>query len=234
MSRLNALAAVVLLMLGLVCIGCGGGTDNPSPVSHTQTARKTLVVGESPVSSAAVTNLKPFEQDEDDDDGPGEEKGLDPKDSDIDGDNDHLKPGGFYDHDDTAARNYGRAPSSDEKRELTAFVKRYYAAAVVGDGATACSMFVATFAKSVTQEFGRDTAGPSYLRSATTCQEIVTLLFQHLHVQVSVPQQIVRVRVKGNHGLVLLGGVSTPASYLELEREGGAWKSIGTLATPMR
>ncbi len=231
--EMKALLTSVLIALGLVCVGCGGTSNKTDAASGKRSATVSVPYHASRPTAALIptTSIKSLEQDEDDDDGPGEEKGLDSKDSDIDGDNDHLKPLGYYDHDDGAMRDYGHAASGVDKRELTAFARRYYAAAAAGDGATACSMFSPVFAKSIPQDYGRGSAGPSFLREATTCPAVLALVFSNLRARFSAPIEIIRVRVKGNEGRILISAKNMPASYLELHREDGVWRSTSMFAS---
>ena len=227
-TKLQLLGWFVVVVLTVfsaqVCSGCGGGSNERDSSADASSGVPTLHVG-----------LGSLPQDEDDDDDPGEEVGAgsNPNDSDIDGDRDNLKERGFYDHDDTRFRAYGHAASPAEKRELTTLAKRYYAAAAAEDGSAACAMLVRAFAKSLPEDYGHGSAGPPYLRTATSCQAVLELLFKYLHSQLHQGIEVVAVRVDGDHAHVLLGGLNMPASYLEVQREGGAWRIIGMLAAPL-
>jgi hypothetical protein len=222
------LVTMALVLCGLVCEACGG-------TSHQIRRGSTLgpSTEETGAASSAPVSIGTLAQDEDDDDGPGEEVGLDPHDPDLDGDNDHLKPRGYYDRDDGPFRTYGRPASGTEKRKLAALTKRYYKAAVAADGRETCSMLTIAFARSVPQDFGRGSGGPAYLHAADTCAAVMTLLLRHLHAQLSEAIEIVGVRVEGEKGLVLIGAKNVPASYVDVQREGGDWRVVGMLASPL-
>lgn len=222
MSRV-VLAAVAIFALSIACAACGAARTRTLSGSLTASARARL--------DAAPRG--PLEGDEDDDDAGREELGHESKDPDVDGDNDRMKRRGYYDHDDGKIRAYGHRPSAEDERALTALVKRYYAAASADDGAAACSMLTPTFAKSIPLDYGRGSAGPAFLRSATTCPGVLTLLLEHAHAQASAPITVKRIRVKGARGLVLIGAPGVPAGYLEAQHEGGAWRLVGTLASPL-
>jgi hypothetical protein len=61
----------------------------------------------------------------------------------------------------------------------------------------------------------------------------MTLLLRHLHARLNEPIEIVRVRAAGDKGLVLVGARNMPASYMDMQREGGGWKVVGMLPSPM-
>lgn len=227
----TTLATLLLVAFGVACAGCGGASSQTGSVAGARPVPRHS--GAPLFISGAKVDLEPLEQDEDDDDGPGEEKGLNPKDSDIDGDNDNLKPLGYYDHDDGAIRAYGHAASATDKRELTVFIKRYFTAAADEDGATACSMLTTVVANSIPETYGRGSAGPAFLRKASTCPAVLTLVFNHLHAQLVGPFEIVRPRVDGEKARVLFSAKGMPASYLELQRVGSQWRSVEMLAAPL-
>ncbi|MGA9285383.1 MAG: hypothetical protein WBV85_08065 [Solirubrobacteraceae bacterium] len=223
------IAMILLVALVSICSGCGGAHSVSEARSATSIER--AIEG---ASSSAPVDIRSLRQDEDDDDGPGEEKGLDSKDPDIDGDNDNLKPLGYYDQDDGAIRGYGHAADVTDWRALRAFTVRYFAAAGAEDGARACSMLAVAVAKSVLNDYGRGSVGgPPYLRKGTTCAQVLTLLFRNLHRELKIPIEIIQVRVNGSKGRVFIGTKNTPASFLEVHRETDGWRSVGILATPL-
>jgi hypothetical protein len=225
------LAAIVLGGLCAAIAACGGASSHAPQSTGGRSGTQT---GALPgILSSAVVPRGELPDDEDDDDAPGEEIGPNPNDSDVDNDKDNIKRRGFYDRDDVAIRSYGHAPSAADARDLTLLAGRYYAAAAREDGASACAMFTAVFAKSVPEDYGRGSAGATYLRDASTCPQVLTLLFRHLHAQLSVPIEVMRVRVKGDRGLVLIGGRIIPASLFEAQREAGSWRAVGMLASQL-
>lgn len=222
---MRALFSALVLAMCLVCIGCGHTDRQRPPSSESSLTARTAI------SAVAPIGAKSLPQDEDDDDLPGEAVGHDPHDSDVDGDDDRAKPLGYYDRDDVSTRDYGQPADTKDKRALTFLTRRYYAAASRSDGATACSLLAPAFAKTIPGTYGHGSAGPSYLRETGTCPAVLTLLFQHVHRQVSTQIEVVRVRVDGDNGLVLIGGPNMQASYLEALREGSQWRFLGMLTT---
>lgn len=180
-----------------------------------------------------ATSLSGLRGDEDDDDEGVPIIGPNPHDNDADSDNDSIEPRGYYDRDDHSVRLFGHAPGAAQTQALAQTVERYYRAAVNADGARACSLLSAPVVRSVVQDYGRGSAGPAYLRSATTCAGVLTLLFGHSRTQLEAPIEIVAERVAGGEALVLLGSRIQPAGYLALVREGGGWRLTGLLATQL-
>ena len=122
--------------------------------------------------------------------------------------------------------DYGRAASATDKQAVTALVKRYYAAAAAGEGATACSLIQSSLANAVAEDYGQ-APGPSYLRGGKTCQAVMSLLFKHDHHQLIAEVRtldMTRVRVKGNIGLAVLGFRAMPEREISVSREGSVWK----------
>jgi hypothetical protein len=127
----------------------------------------------------------------------------------------------FRDGDDSSIVTFGAKASAPEAQAIAAIVKRYYVAASVSDGGKACATILPGFAAAIPLDYGRD--GSAYLRGAKTCQAVMTRLFKHLHHELSVPPTVVAVRVSGERALALLGSRKMPASYIDLQRERGAW-----------
>jgi hypothetical protein len=135
------------------------------------------------------------------------------------------------DHDDYVIEDYGHAASATEKRTVTALVKRYYAAALASDGATACSMLMSSLAKAIPEDYGRS-PGPPALRGST-CSGVISKLFKSQHQQLAAEvatMAVARVRVNGNHAFALLAFRTTPEPRdIGLSREAGNWKISGLL-----
>jgi hypothetical protein len=206
------LALIVTMSLGVACGGCGGAGD---------TTRSGSVAG---IGSLLV--------DEDDDDTAGD---LQPHgsftngDADADYDNDYKKQRGFYDGDDDEDRKFGHAAKGTQRFALAALAKRYFAAGAESDGQTACSLLTPVFAKAVVEDYGHGSAGPSYLKAATTCPAVMSSLFQHSHAQLAVPIVVVAIRVRGPEALVLVGSSALPARELMARREAGVWRLMDLL-----
>lgn len=226
----KAIVAVVLYAM-LIVTGCGS-SSNPNRANTERAAEPKPAVASPVVRQEAKLALSSIYRDEDDDDTEGEELGRDPKDSDADGDNDHPRLG-YYDRDDTGTRDFGHAASPRDKKALISLTRRYYAAAATENGAAACALLYKPYASIVVEDYGRGSAGPSYLSSGTTCPSVLTLIFRHFHTKLVEPIEIIRTRVSGNTGLVLIGTANTPASDLETRREKHQWRTVGMLASSL-
>ena len=210
-NSISALIAVVWLCV--LASGCGGGGRPTSTAA----------------SSANAPAERSFKGDVEDDDVPSEvaTTGMD---NDVDQDNDRKNlEAGYRDLDDGVIVGYGRAASPAEARALTALFRRYYAAAAVSDGATACAMLEPAIARAVPADYGRQSAGPPYLRTATTCPGVMSLLFKHFHGQVTAAITVTGVRIKGQEAYVLLGSRTIPAGYVTLRRGGSGWRVVNLL-----
>jgi len=212
------IALLVATMLGVGLCACGGSSKGSGSTLSTATE-----------ASSIPPALRGLRGDEDDDES-GENVGN-TSDGDADFDNDSKsKNSGYYDSDDGGIRAYGHAASATQSQQLTAVVKRYYAAAAAGDGPAACSLIDPSFVKAIPEDYGSG-AGPAYLRGKT-CPAVMSLLFRHDHRALVGETIIVGVRVKGNQAYVLVGSKNRPASYVTLQRERNAWRVDGLLGTP--
>lgn len=231
MGVLSGCAAMVVLSCGLAACGSvGKGTHSAVGASSNGAAAGGAVAT---TASKAALALERFKGDEDDDESAGLNTGDSRYDNDADGDNDRTENEnkGYYDGDDNAVRAYGHAASAAETGALTAFVKRYYSAALASDGASACSMMKRSLARAMPEDYGRP-PGPPYLRGST-CPAVMSLYFKHSHGSPSAAIEVTGVRVEGPHAFVLLGSRTMPASYATLEREGGSWRFVGMLGAPL-
>jgi hypothetical protein len=145
--------------------------------------------------------------------------------ADADKDNDVGAP--YDDANNKGALNYGRAASPADRQAVTALVTRYYKMALEGDGAGVCSMIILGFAEAIGEDYGEGSAGPSYLKSATTCSGVLDLLLKHLHAQLAVETprlDVTRVRLIGHRGFAILSFGSMPEREISVAREGHTWK----------
>ncbi|HEY5194256.1 MAG TPA: hypothetical protein VIJ39_10350 [Solirubrobacteraceae bacterium] len=215
---------MLLASLGVSLVACGGEVKKASPAGAAQIA--------SASSHTHATILLRGDED-DDDDNSETENPRNPPDGDADRDHDYNENviNGYYDADDTAITHYGHAADATDRQALTAFSKRYYAAAAAGDGAKACSMIKPSFARAIPEVYGRG-AGPPYLRGKT-CAVVMSLLFKHLHSQMAAPITVSGIRVEGSTARIIVGSPATPVGYLPMEHEGTGWKIVGLIATPL-
>jgi hypothetical protein len=223
------LLAATLLMVGAAA--CGGGTKSASSTSNGLLARG------APTKPASISRLRPrhaigdYDTDDyevggdaDDDDSTGR--------TDRDGDSDNSS-GGLYDSDDTNLLSYSHFAGAAETRVVALLVRRYLAAAAATDGATACSMVLASLAKTVPTVLG-GVGEPPYSRGRT-CAEVLAKIFRFYRGQLSIEARVLRVLrvgVKGNKGLAVLTAKAksgVPDRVIALQREGGAWKIDGIL-----
>jgi hypothetical protein len=210
---------------------CGSGssaTTNGSYPSFTSVSG-----GNSPV---VVRGLNTLKGDEDDDEAESRTSGVQPKgDDDNDTDNDVLdnSRNGYYDSDDGAVTRFGSAADARDAYVLTMLVRRYYAAAVAGDGKAACSLIDPRFAGTIAETYGRP-PGPSYLRGAATCSAVMSLLFKHEHRLFTPVRVVTGVRLDRDEAFVLLGSKTAPASSFMFKRSGGSWRlaAIGGMQLP--
>jgi hypothetical protein len=134
-------------------------------------------------------------------------------------------------NDDREIEVYGHPAGRADRLSVTAFARRYLAAASNEDGATACSMLLPNLAKSLVQHFGGPSA-PNYLYGRT-CAEILAKLFKHKHKQLvdeDFAFTVTAVRVAGDKAYGLMAFARYPERrYFDLERVGRAWKLNGLL-----
>jgi hypothetical protein len=219
-TRFSA-AAPLVVSVGLTLGGCGMDSRRAMPAHG-------------PVAGAAdgvTQDVHGLKGDEDDEDLAGHQVENSVGDNDVDGDNDLTENlgKGYYDEDDGRVRDFGRPGSPREARRFIGIVKRYYAAASTGDGATACSMMKASIAGSMVEDYGAG-AGPVYLRGARTCAVVMSRLFGHLHRDIARERVVTGVRVGNGQVFVLLGSRTAVASYVTIEREAAGWRVVGLLA----
>jgi len=222
MKSIFALLAIVLFGVGLAACGSASDTHSASAAS----------AGTSGRASKALPNNSPQGYLNDgDNDVIGDADNDNNHDDDNDNSEDH-KPeenGDYHDGDDRGIVSFGQPADPADKRAVTATVKRYYALAAAGDGATACTMLTPSLARSAEQDYGHGSAGPTYLSAGRNCVEVLGLLFGHFHTQLtSTTTVITGVRVEGKEAIALLGSRAQPAGEIPLTRIAGVWR-IGSL-----
>jgi hypothetical protein len=143
---------------------------------------------------------------------------------DKDKDNDIYAP--YDDSNNDAAFHFGEAAGATELHTITALVKHYYAIALAGKGAKACTMLYSPLAEAAAEDYGQP-GGPAYSRGAKTCQAVLSDVFHHYHAQLAaeVPKLAVStVRLQGRRGYAMLKFGHFAERELAVEREGSTWR----------
>jgi uncharacterized membrane protein len=224
------MSIAILALVGLLTGGCGSSSERDLAASPRGSA--VAAVGDSPPAAArslgeAVAS-KPYRND-------GDHERVGDADADNNADNDgdprldYLPSDAqahenhrYLDADDRDQLAYGSPASAAEERAVAAVVERYYGMAAAGDGSGACGLLLRPLAAAVVTDYGHN--GPSYLRSGKTCAAVLALLFKHYRAQLAEGVAVTDVRIAGDQADALLGSRAFPASFLVLQREGGAWR----------
>lgn len=214
---------LALFALGLLCIGvaaCGSSSNRESASANSPSSSTPATTAHVDTTSPAVaspsghpepahkvtrSDLEKYDRDEDD-----------------------------YIHvpDDHNPAPAGFTPANAaDKRAITALVKRYYAAALRGDGAGGCSMIDVGLVKAIPLDYGK--LGPSFLRrAAPNCPAVMSLYFKHEHRLLSreVPaMQVARVSVKGDQGVAIMRFGPLHERFITQLREHGRWMIAAVL-----
>ncbi|MGH2911044.1 MAG: hypothetical protein ACRDJ3_01065 [Solirubrobacteraceae bacterium] len=154
-----------------------------------------------------------------------------------DGDGSYDDKGGnpYYAHhrddDEIFLATYGREADRVDKRTITAMVKRYYAAAVAGEGAKACALLLPSLVKATVEVHGQVVNGSAAYDSA--CAPIMTSMFKRQHQELLADEvatmRVLDVHVKRNMGVVVLGFRRVPERVILIAREGTNWMIDGLL-----
>jgi hypothetical protein len=205
MKPLLALLATALLSAG--AYACGGAATGAHSASHVSTSAPAKD------STTAASSESPLADTTADSD----------RDNDVGAPDDDTR--------NTSALDFGHAADASERRTITAFVKRYYAAALAQDGATGCSMIYSTLAEAIPEDYSQ-TPGVPYMHGAKTCAAAMTLLFKHYHplLVLEVPKlDVRRVGLEERQGLVLLSFGRLPERTISVKQEGRKWKMSALL-----
>jgi hypothetical protein len=139
---------------------------------------------------------------------------------------------GYRDADDLDSLRVGVPASRADAKAIIAAVKRYYAVAVTGNGAKACSLMARAFVRSVVVDYGE--FGPSYLHGAKSCTAIAERQFRHARNQLTAAVHVTAVHLEHpDRAYALFGSRTTPASFIAVVREGGAWKVGALMGRPV-
>lgn len=143
---------------------------------------------------------------------------------DEDGDIDRFGAGP-YDTDNDADPVFKQVTSAADHRAIVALIKRYYAVALEGDGAQACSMLDPLLVESLLEEHERG-RGPPALRGKT-CAQIATKTFAQSHrelVEENTSIDVLWVAVTGNLGTSLVRFGPYRELVLLTRRTDGVWR----------
>lgn len=131
--------------------------------------------------------------------------------------------------DDTAHNQLvrsGRPASEPDRRSIVALLRRYYAAALAGNGTRGCSLLYSPLAESVPSTYGSGPAGLPYAHGST-CEAVMRRLFEHFHVRLAAetPKLAVRrVLLDEHHGVAVVAFGALPERQIPVIREGRAWR----------
>lgn len=148
-------------------------------------------------------------------------------------DNDPIKDDpSVINNDDSRMREYGHPASAVDKQTITALVKGYYSLAAAGKGAATCSLIYSalvkkpTMTKVIPPDYFTPPPVPRVL-SGESCAQAASLIFAHEHQLLTAKVatlQVTGVRVKGEHGVAMLGFRTTPERWMPVAHEGRVWK----------
>jgi hypothetical protein len=201
MRPLVALLAVVLLSLSASACGASKNATSVSQTSSTVEAPSNVA----PTATTTSSSHEPNNENDNDD-------------------HRRLKVP-VDDTNNGTIRAYGHAASAADTRAVTSLLKRYYAIALAGEGAKACTMIVPSLVKAIPLDYGQ--FGAPYLHGAKTCAAVMSRLFKHEHRQLAaeIPHmKLLSLRLGGNQGLVLLGFGRMSERQITVIRPGGTWK----------
>jgi hypothetical protein len=208
-----------LILPALVGIGVGTAACGGRVAARPRASDAVAVQAASPAAQQAGGLM-----DDGDDDGPGATLRMHNGNG-ADSDDD-SSGNSYYDGDDENVLDYGHAANETDTRAIAVAVKRYYALATRGDGASVCKLLTAKMARSVVEVYGNAPSLPAL--HGKTCAVVTAKLLLQQHGQMSADDATVKigvVRVAGAAGEVLLSFDSAwPNSYLVLQREHRAWK----------
>lgn len=148
-----------------------------------------------------------------------------------DGDGDSPERSTF-DSDDFHSMHFGYAADAQDRRTITALIKRYYAALAREDGATVCSLLLEVVAESMPETQRAQTGGPAAAQTASTCPAAVTPVLAASHrslVEEDSTLEVIGARVRRRRASAILRFRHRAARHILLYKEEGRWK-IGTLA----
>jgi hypothetical protein len=157
-----------------------------------------------------------------------------------DDDDDRERP--RADPDDAAVRDYGRPADRVEENAIAELVRRYYAAAVNGDGQLACSLVYRPYTRGArileALPSGYAPASGSTTLRGMTCAQVAALLFKLDRQSLSAESHglgVVSARVDARRGYAILGFKDVPERWLAIKRgRQGEWRVAALLDSEMR
>jgi len=229
MVKSNVHKTLALLAAAVLCglTACGDKTKSPGSTSPVSSNASTI-----PVSGHLIGDY-------DNDDGTeshygdadNDDTGGPIRDRDNDEDN---SSGSYYDADDKAVRDLGRAADAIDRRAIVATVKRYYQAVEAEDGANGCSMIASNIADAVPEGLG-GSSGPADVRG-DTCAVVMSKFYKANHQQLgayAAKLEVTGVRLTGVRGVAILGFRTLPGRQIAVTREDGVWKINGVIDTEL-
>lgn len=236
------LGTLALLLSGCGALtACGSSGERPVPTPARASRATSTYNGPSTVDPGKAlpmsgyeppTKLRFLKGDEDRDSGMWDD-GYRKPDNDEDSRLDHTHSDirdaneGYRDADDLDSLRVGVPASLADAKTIAGVVKRYYAVAVTGNGAKACTMMARSFVRSVPLDYGK--FGAPYLHGGKTCADIASREFAHSHRTITAAVYITAVHLEHpDRAYALFGSRTGPASFITVVREGGVWK-IGAL-----
>ncbi len=204
------LALLAIALLGAGASACGSTSTETHSASHASSSATATSPGTatSASSTASITEYTSV---------------------DADKDNDVSAP---TDDTNNNELNSGRVPSESDRQAITTLLQQYYATALAGNAAKACSMLLSVMAESVVEDYGVTPGGPPYMHGAT-CPAVLTGLFKHFHtlLALQVPMlKVTRIRLVGHRGQALLNfGAKLPEREIPIAREGPTWRMAAML-----
>jgi hypothetical protein len=149
----------------------------------------------------------------------------------VDADHDSDIHAPYDDKSNASELEFGKPASAADTRAITAAIKRYYAVALAGNGAKACTLIYSPIAESVVEDYGQSPPGQPYM-TANSCAGAMTLMFKHFHPQfvAEVPHlRVKRVQLEEHHGIAILSFGKLAERNISIIRERHAWKIAGLL-----
>ncbi len=143
----------------------------------------------------------------------------------LDTDGDDDVPGSHGDTDNDEFLTFGPAADTAERQVIVATIRRYYAAAVAGDGVRACSMLFAPIAEAVVEERGQTMGSPS--PRGEVCAQVLSKLFKQHRRELVEDVRLIdvsEIQVKGNRGMARVRFGATRERLERLQRERGVWE----------